>query len=280
MDNRVSAGGCGTWLEVVLCDKALNPFLMFALVAVITLSLSACAGAPATIAVGSPNVPPLASSTPSSAQVAESSPAPTPTLEPTEPPTATTVPKHFTDDFSEQSDIWGPCETCEWIDGVLRFGPFPPVGEGWDQIFYIVCEACGERPYYRVAADVAFAEGYGADRSFGLLAGLQSNDYLGAGTITTSQHALYEAFDYRSGEWVEGDFIRFGAVRPGRAVNRVEVRIEATGTPGRATITVSVNGNDLVVLLDRDVRPSKAGLYLGWHSVAIDFDNFEYEAYE
>ena len=204
--------------------------------------------------------------------------APTPTPPPQ--PTATAGPFKLQDDFSSRSLIWGDCENCEWKNGALYFGPFPPAGSGPDQVFYILCEACGEVTYYRVAADVAYAEGYAADRTFGILAGLQGDDLLSAGTITTRQHALYETFDFNARRWGGTPFDLFGAVKPGRATNRIEVTLKRTATPGKADVFVNVNGSNVIVLFNQDVRPSKVGLYLGWHSVGIIFDNFEFETDE
>lgn len=241
----------------------------------------------------SPTVPPVSPSSkiatstaqpdPSLSPSASSTIQPTASLEPQSPtPSATSTPGpiHIQDDFSSRSNVWGECDHCEWKDGALFYGPFPPEGTGWDQIFYIICEACGEHTHYRVAADVTYFEGYAADRTFGILAGLQWNNYLGAGTVTTLQHALYETFDFTTNTWLEGTFTQFGAVNPSRETNRIEVTIAPAISPGKADITVNVNGTNVIVLFNRDVRPSKVGLYLGWHSVGIKFDNFEFETDE
>lgn len=204
---------------------------------------------------------------------ASDTPAPTNTPRPTSTPEV----RKIEDDFAARSEIWGECENCVWEDGILLFGPYPPKGSGQDQIFYVICEACGEHSFYRVAADVSYSEGYGADRTFGILAGLQSNGFLGAGTITTSQHALYETFDFGTKRWGGTEFNTFVAVRPGRATNRIEVTISPSGSPNRADIVVSVNGSIVIQLWDQPVQASKAGLYLGWHSIGVVFDNFDYE---
>ncbi len=151
---------------------------------------------------------------------------PTPDASDTPLPSPTPEGGPITDDFSSRSDIWGDCEQCDWKDGVLYFGPFLPAGSGEDQIFYLICQACGENTYYRVAADVTYVEGYGSDRTFGILAGLTSSNFLGAATITTGQHALYETFDFDTNSWGGTPFRMFGAVKPGRAANRIEVILQ------------------------------------------------------
>ena len=206
-------------------------------------------------------------------------PPPTDTPIPTETPlpTATPGPVVVTDDFSSETDIWGDCENCEWKDGTLFFGPYSPKGSGTDQIFYVICETCGLHTYYRVSADVTFADGYG-DRTFGVLAGLTDDENLiGAATVSTLQHALYEVFDYSTGEWLGGTFKKFNAVGVGRATNRILMEIKPASNPGHADIYVAVNGTNVITLLDQAVEPTWAGLYLGWHSVGASYDNFEYE---
>jgi hypothetical protein len=225
-----------------------------------------------------PPIPPITQTpalVPTSTTVASSTPMPTASDTPV--PTSTPEGGIITDDFSSRSEIWGDCENCEWKDGALYFGPFPPFGSGQNQIFYLICIECREHMYYRVAADVTYLEGYGADRTFGILAGLTSNDFMGAGTVTTSQHALYETFDFNSNTWGGTPFRQFGAVRPGRATNRVEVVIKPGSMVGRADIFVNVNGENVIVQFNQSVEPSRVGLYLGWHSVGVIYDNFEFE---
>jgi hypothetical protein len=218
---------------------------------------------------------------PTSTQVPETEtplPSQTYTPEPTITPTPGIV--KLQDDFTSRSDIWGECENCVWENGSLYFGPFEPSGSGQDQIFYILCEACGENKYYRIAADVTYQEGYGGDRTFGILAGLGIHDVLAAGTASTSQHALYETFDLLSKRWGGTPFKVFGAVKPGLETNRIEVTISPGASLGAADIFVAVNGKTLIMLYDQEAMPSKVGLYLGWHSIGVAFDNFEYEEIE
>ncbi len=205
-------------------------------------------------------------------------PSPTITPEPTPSPTPRII--KLQDDFSSRSEIWGDCEICAWEEGRLIFGPYEPHGSGQDQIFYVFCEACGENKYYRVAADVTYVEGYGGDRTFGILAGLGIHEVLAAGTVSTSQHAMYETFDLTTKRWGGTPFRTYGAVAPGAGTNRIEVSVVPAKSQGGADITVSVNGRNLILLYDQKVMPSKVGLYLGWHSIGVAFDNFEYEQLE
>ena len=224
----------------------------------------------------------VATQPPPSATPVPATETPAPTRTDTPEPTPSPTPRitRLQDDFSSRSEIWGECENCEWEEGRLIFGPFPPHGTGQDQIFYVFCEACGENKYYRVAADVPYVEGYGGDRTFGILAGLGINDILAAGTVSTSQHNLYETFDLTTKRWGGTPFRVYGAVAPGYGTNRIEVTIRPAKSHGGADITVAVNGRNLILLYDRKVMPSKVGLYLGWHSIGVAFDNFEYEQFE
>jgi hypothetical protein len=214
-----------------------------------------------------------------------SMPASSPTPEPvtiTLPlaPMSNPVPMNISDDFSTQKDIWGECAYCKWEDGALYFGPYPPRGVGQDQVFWVICEACGEHRFYRVAADVTYFEGVGATRTYGLLAGLREDEYVGGGTITTTQHALYEVFDLIKNEWVVGTVQRFGSVNPGRQTNRIEVTLREGSIEGMADINVTVNGKILVSHYNQEVDPTQVGLYLGWHTIGVKYDNFEFESYE
>ena len=170
---------------------------------------------------------------------------PSPTDTPTLPsPTETPAQILISDDFSSNSGIWGDCGQCEWKSGELYFGPYPvKENQGADQFFYVVCEACGENAFYRASADVTYFDGYGADRTFGILAGLVGDEeFIGAGTVTTNKHALYETFDFSTREWGGSPFKKYDAVRPGSNTNHIEVSITPNISNNTADITVSVNG--------------------------------------
>ena len=241
-------------------------------------ALSAC-GDQAAEATDTPQSEPVVSPSDTPLPAATETVAPTATPIPSETPlpTATEVTRFIQDDFSTKSDIWGDCLKCEWRDGEVLFGPIPAVGAGVDQIWYVICEACGKHTYYRVAADVTFAEGYGLYRTFGILAGLTDNGFLYAGTVSATQLALYESFDFNTNTWGEFLVKRYGSVKPGYGTNRIEVTITPSSSGGHADIYLNINGTNLVVLYNQPVEPTKVGLYLGWHSVGVLYDNFEYE---
>jgi hypothetical protein len=239
--------------------------------------LSAC-GAPAPTTAPAPVVPPTVTSTvaPTFTPVVAPTEAPTatPTIEPTAVPTA--GPVVITDDFTAQKDIWGKCENCVWQNGVLNYGPFPANMVGSDQVFYIICEACGLHQYYTVSADVTFLDGY-SGRTFGILAGMTEDEkYFGAGTVDTIKHALYETYDFDTNQWGGTHFKKFNAVKAGRLTNHITVQVKPASTPGQTDISVSVNGQ-ILILYTGDATPTKVGLYLGWYGVGVIFDNFEYE---
>jgi hypothetical protein len=218
-----------------------------------------------------------------STMVVQTANAASPTHLPTEVPlptaTATPAPLLIQDDFSSQSDIWGDCEECVWKDGALYFGPYPPnPSMGQDQLFYMLCEACGKHTYYRISADVSHFDGFSDRRTFGLLAGLTDDNILWAGTITTSGHTLYEAFNFNKKEWGGTDFKLFDSVSRGKgAINHIEVEIIPGSFAKSANITIKVNGEKNVYLENQPIEPTVAGLYLGWHTVGIKYDNFKYE---
>lgn len=195
-------------------------------------------------------------------------------------PTSNPIPIRVSDDFTTQKEVWGECAHCEWKDGALYFGPYPPRGIGLDQVFWVICTACGEHRFYRVAVDVTYLEGYGGDRTFGILSGLSEGKYLGGGTITTSQHALYETFDFVNDQWGLGTFRQFGVVNPGRQTNRIEISLTQGSIEGMADIKLMVNGKTLVSHYNQEVDPTQVGLYLGWHSIGVKYDNFEFQSFE
>jgi len=250
------------------------------LIAVLTFSAACQPSGPSAEQIAATMVAETAAAIPTEAPA-----TPTVTASPTNTPlpssTPTPAPVIVQDDFSSKSDIWGACEKCEWKDGELYFGPYPPnESMGQDQLFYVICEACGKPKYYRIAADVTYFEGYGGDRTFGLLAGLSDDGVLGAGTITTHQHSLYETFDFNTNEWGGTPVQLFkSAVLYGTgATNRIEIEVRPTVPRNNVKIVVRVNGTETVTY-KQATAPVQVGLYLGWHSVGVKYDNFEFEEF-
>jgi hypothetical protein len=219
--------------------------------------------------------------TPTVAPTETTAPSPTVTVTPTVTLTPTpTGPLKVTDDFSAKSDIWGKCDKCEWKDGRLFFGPFPPRGNGIDQVFSIVCEACGEHSYFRIAADLTFADGVAGDREYGV--GLTADGEYMAGTgIAPSLFGALEAWNIKTGDWTGSNFKRYSAIKPGTATNRVEFQAKPNAAGGTDYYAI-VNGKTLLVLSNiiKYSETLKPAIYLGWHSVGISIDNFEYEEIE
>lgn len=225
-----------------------------------------------------------AAAAPTDTPIPTSTPLPTETIMPSPlPPTETPLPSPtagpvlFKDDFSVESDAWGSCDKCEWKNGALLFGPFPPVGDSLEQLHYVLCEACGEHTYFRVTVDVMFAEGQAGDRIFGLVVGLTADKVLSAVGISPFKIAGFEIYDYRARKWKVPVFDFYSAIKPGTATNRIEVQVKPTVTSGLSDYYVFVNGKQIFTLLNQVSNPARVGLYLEWHSVGALYDNFEYE---
>jgi hypothetical protein len=255
------------------------------LLAMIPLMLAGCQSGPsaqeqaatmvAQTAAAATNTPiPAPTSTPTQVP-------PTSTITPTSAPTFTSTPTGplvIKDDFSKKSDIWGKCDKCEWRDGKLFFGPFDPNGNGTYQIFAVVCKACGTHAYFHMAADIAFASGIAGDRAYGVGITVPDEFYAGTG-IAPSQYGALAAADYSTNKWVGSKYLHLGVIKPGAATNRVEFNAKPNASGGVDYYAI-VNGNTITVLSNITARASttlKPSIYLGWHSVGISVDNFEYE---
>jgi hypothetical protein len=210
--------------------------------------------------------------------------APSPTVTSTSAPTFTATPAGplvIKDDFSTKSDIWGKCDKCEWKEGKLFFGPFPPRGNGVDQVFSIACKACGEHSYFRIAADLTFADGVAGDRAYGV--GVVDPGVFYAGTsIAPSLFGAMEAWSFKTNTWTGSDFKRYSAIKAGTLTNHVEFVAKPNAAGGTDYYAI-INGKTVVVL-SNIIKGSTTGLkpsiYLGWHTVGITVDNFEYEEIE
>lgn len=205
-------------------------------------------------------------------------PIPSPTITATPEPTLTPTPSGplvIKDDFSKKSDIWGKCDKCEWKDGKLFFGPFAPRGEGINQVFSLACVACGKHTYFRIAVDVTFAAGMAGDRFFGVGGVIPDKFYTGSG-ITPYQFGCLEAYNFTTNKWSGSKVSRYGAIKPGSATNRVEFIAKPNASGGLDYYQI-VNGKTTIVLSNRESLSLEPSLYLGWHSVGVSFDNFEFE---
>ena len=218
--------------------------------------------------------PPTVTQTP----VPTDTPLPTPTITGTPEPTLTPTPSGplmIKDDFSSKSDIWAKCSKCEWKDGKLYYGPFDPNGQGINQLFPLICKACGEQTYFRIAADVAFFSGFGGDRFFGVGGVIPDKFFTGA-SITTTQFGTIEVFDFTTLQGVQSKIGRYGVIKPVTGVNRVEFQAKPNGSGGLDYYEI-VNGSTINVLYSQQVLSLQPALYVSWHSVGVTFDNFEFE---
>jgi hypothetical protein len=257
--------------EVKMKNNLTKPYILLTTLIIIMI-VSSCGTSPAQSVVTEqpsdvpPTILPSATSTPAPTATATETPLPTSTSTPTGPFV-------FKDDFSAKTDAWGKCDVCEWKGEKLFFGPVPPKGQGIDQLFWVICEACGEREFFRISADVTWESGQ-VDRDFGLVGIIPDKFLVGMG-ITPLQHGIIETFDFVTGTW-GGNFSKYGAVKPARATNHIEFAVKP-GSNGNADWYATVNGKNIVVNYNQTVQPYQAALYLGWHSVGVSYDNFEYE---
>jgi hypothetical protein len=245
--------------------------LVFSTIIALVLISSACAPAPTLTPTLIPSLIPTV------IPKATATAIPTLTPIPTDAPTITPTPGPLVikDDFSTKSNIWGACDQCQWINGKLLLGPYAPRGSGLNQVFTLICEACGEHPYFRVAADVTFASGYGGDREYGV-GGVVPDKYFAGAGISTTSHGILDAFDFATNTWSGSGWKIYNAIKAGAVTNHVEFIVKPDASGSLAYYSI-VNGTTIVTLSGQHERPLKPDLYLAWHSVGVIFDNFEFE---
>lgn len=184
------------------------------------------------------------------------------------------------DDFSTRSDMWGDCPDCEWRDGQLFVGPYAP-GTNPGDVYPVICEKCGTPKYYRIAVDVTFIEGYGLDRGFGLLIS-GGDDQIIDLEITTGQWCLIWSYDENTNAWdllnPRIDQVWNGLLEPGYATNHLEVEVKSSGGTGsNVDYYINLNGKTSFIIWTRPAQETRVGLIIGWHSVGVAFDNWEFE---
>ncbi len=220
-------------------------------------------------------------------------PTPTPTKRPTHTPTATNTPKPtntftptrtpgpftFKDDFTKEDlSAWPKCIfDCEWKDGKLYVGPFSDPSSFHD----IPCEACGEYPYYRMSADMAFVEGQ-VDRFFGFITADNSDFSIFYG-ISPYQAALITKWDYSLRDWV--DLISPGQmwnslVKASYATNHLEAIVRPGQGGAGADYIFKINGKNAYIFNGQPIKTSKVGLGIAWQAMGVWYDNFEFEEIE
>jgi uncharacterized protein YceK len=202
-------------------------------------------------------------------------------LPPTETPiptiTPTSGPIFVEDDFSTDSGIWSGCEECEWKDGALFMGPYPASNFG--DAYYAICEPCGMTSNYRMAVDATFFEG-ASDRGFGFLVYL-TDDYYVTFEMATWQVAGLFKYEPVQGRWSELlPWQLKGYINPGRQMNHIEIIVRDSQSLGKSDITIKINDKVLAVYSGIGIEPTLVGLEVGWHSIGVAFDNFEFEELE
>ncbi len=232
-------------------------------------------------ATDTPAPPPTDTPAPTDTQTPTEAPTHTP-LPPTETPTLTPTPGPivFQDDFSGQSGDWLDCVDCEWEGGALLMGPYSPT-QALGGV-YTVCGPCGTPTFFRMAVDATFDDGQ-TDRGYGLVFQITEDHFLDLEISPLFLTSFGWEYDRQFETWslsnpnIEQVFS--GLVKPGRATNRLEIEVVPSGQ-SRADVYYKVNGRNAFVLFNRPVEAGQVGLIVGWHSLSVAFDNFEFEEIE
>ena len=183
----------------------------------------------------------------------------------------------FSDDFSSDSGAWSECEECTVSGGQLQMGPWGISGA--DTQHFAICDACGEPVYYRMSVDLTYIDGVSEPgRGFGLVLGL-NNDRLLILEVSPYQSLDVYEFDYETREWTWINGVMTGAVQAEHGTNSVSVEM-AQSNPGRADISIGVNGRTPLVIFNQEAVPGLVGLTLFGHSLEVAFDNFEFAVIE
>jgi hypothetical protein len=217
---------------------------------------------------------------PSRTPAPSATPPVTPTaMPPTASPTAspTLGPIVFMDDFAESSENWLNCRGCEWADGRLLMGPYPP-GATIERSS-TACGPCADSSRFRIAVDVTHVEGQ-TDRGYGLgfwwdEQGLWSFEIspLFLLTVGFRYDLIADTVEITN---PNPEQLLSGLVKPGYATNRLEIRVEPAGAD-TADVYFRVNDRNAFVLYNRPLRTGRVGLVVGFHSIRVAFDNFEFE---
>lgn len=193
-------------------------------------------------------------------------PVPTPTPE---------GPKIVDDDFSTDTGRF-QCKYCKVQDGVLNIGPYPSVDsfEG----FLALCGDCGSVASYTMSVDTWYVEGP-SDRGFGLvLRHKEDGSYIDLEVTTWQVYGVWKYDPTFNTGWQGWEGITDGWVggglKPGRAVNHIEVTVQSGA--GRSTLTIKINGGNTRIV-EIPSGSGRVGLIVGMHSIGAGFDNFHFE---
>jgi len=158
-------------------------------------------------------------------------------------------------------------------------GPYPSVLTY--NPYYAICSDCGVAKNYKMSVDTWFIDG-ASDRGFGLLLREEDGNLIDLEVSTWQVYGVWtfdpilaaspattgQSWGAITDGWVEG------WLKPGRAVNHVEVIMKTEN--GQMTVTVTINGKGGRTL-DVESGSGNVGLLVGMHSLGVAFDNFHFE---
>lgn len=202
---------------------------------------------------------------------ATDTPTPTDTAVPTITPTA--GPIIIDDDFSTDNGLF-KCDFCKVSDGTLLMGPYP--SELMGNPYFAICSKCGTATNYKMSVDTWYIEG-ASDRGFGLV--LREND----GNLIDLEVSTWQVYGVWTYDPAEAVGERWGAItdgwiegwlKPGRAVNHVEVIMKTEGSQTTLTVMINDKGGRA---LNVDSGSGNVGILVGMHSLGVAFDNFHFE---
>jgi len=236
----------------------------------------ACGGSAPSAKPADTAIPPAATDTPK-----PTSPPP-PTATDTPVPTATSIPTItptqgpivVDEDFSTDNGRF-KCDYCKVNDGALLMGPFPATDSL--ESYYAICNECGVAENYKMSVDAWYIEG-ASDRGFGLLLRENDGSFIDTELTTWQVYGVWnydKTFQtgYQGWSGITDGFIS-GWLKPGRAVNHLEVIMRTEN--GKTTLTVTINdkgSRNFNIKSDR----GNVGLLVGMHSLGVAFDNFHFE---
>jgi hypothetical protein len=145
-----------------------------------------------------------------------------------------------------------------------------------------VCGPCGSPTFFRMSVEVAHFEGQ-TDRGYGILYAKTSGGFSLYEISPLFLITLAARYDLRFGTWdllnPNLDQLLTGLVRPGKASNTLELRVEPVG-PGTANYFFRINDKTAFVLYAKPAEAGAIGFGLDSHAVQVAFDNFEFEELE
>lgn len=206
--------------------------------------------------------------------------SPPPTNTPT--PTPDPRPRSLSDGFEADEGNWEGCRGCRWEDGAVHMGPYAPSLPPVEMIAW--CIPCGEAEYFHLAVDARHFSGQ-TDRGYGLFFWGTDQGFTYYEISPLFLLTLAGEYDYATRRFEllnpNVDQILSGLIRPGQATNRIEVMVEpSTSSTGLADVRFRANDKTAFLLYNRVVEPGRVGFGVGFHSIEVAFDNFDFEPIE